>query len=104
MLHQLIRALPNFCYLRFGGVEVPSQPGGYSHLHQLLSVPNGQSRSCDGQQASQLRLSSSFLQNEQIVTKGATPRIKQIAKLTTAVVLAAIAIALCAYAFMLTKQ
>jgi hypothetical protein len=28
-----------------------------------------------------------------------TPRIKQIAKLTTAVVLAAIAIALCAYAF-----
>jgi hypothetical protein len=71
MLHQLIRALPNFCYLRFGRVEVPSQPGGYSHLHQFLSVPNGQSRSCDGQQASQLRLSSSFLQNEQILTKGA---------------------------------
>jgi hypothetical protein len=34
----------------------------------------------------------------------ATPKIKQIAKLTTAVVLAAIAIVLCAYAFMLTKQ
>jgi hypothetical protein len=33
-----------------------------------------------------------------------TPKIKQIAKLTTAVVLAAIAIVLCAYAFMLTKQ
>jgi hypothetical protein len=33
-----------------------------------------------------------------------TPRIKQIAKLTTAVVLAAIAIALCAYAFILMKQ
>jgi hypothetical protein len=33
-----------------------------------------------------------------------TPRIKQIAKLTTAVVLAAIAIVLCAYAFILTKQ
>src|SRR5947208_5537889 len=33
-----------------------------------------------------------------------TPKIKQIAKLTTAVVLAAIAIVLCAYAFILTKQ
>jgi hypothetical protein len=33
-----------------------------------------------------------------------TQKIKQIAKLTTAVVLAAIAILLCAYAFMLTKQ
>jgi hypothetical protein len=33
-----------------------------------------------------------------------TPKIKQIAKLTTAVVLAAIAIVLCAYAFVLTKQ
>src|SRR6266568_2682691 len=32
-----------------------------------------------------------------------TPKIKQIAKLTTAVVLAAIAIVLCAYAFILTK-
>jgi hypothetical protein len=32
------------------------------------------------------------------------PKIKQIAKLTTAVVLAAIAIVLCAYAFILTKQ
>jgi hypothetical protein len=33
-----------------------------------------------------------------------TPKIKQIAKVTTAVVLAAIAIVLCAYAFILTKQ
>src|SRR5262252_3520238 len=33
-----------------------------------------------------------------------TLKIKQIAKLTTAVVLAAIAIVLCAYAFILTKQ
>src|SRR5262249_33085500 len=33
-----------------------------------------------------------------------TPKIKQTAKLTTAVVLAAIAIVLCAYAFILTKQ
>jgi hypothetical protein len=33
-----------------------------------------------------------------------TPKIKKIAKLTTAVVLAAIAIVLCAYAFILTKQ
>src|SRR5207248_10951945 len=33
-----------------------------------------------------------------------TPKIEQIAKLTTAVVLAAIAIVLCAYAFILTKQ
>jgi multisubunit Na+/H+ antiporter MnhC subunit len=33
-----------------------------------------------------------------------TPKIKQIAKLTTAVVLTAIAIVLCAYAFILTKQ
>jgi hypothetical protein len=33
-----------------------------------------------------------------------TSRIKQIVKLTTAVILAAIAIALCAYAFYLTKQ
>jgi hypothetical protein len=33
-----------------------------------------------------------------------TPKIKQIAKLTTAVVLAAIAIVLCAYALILTKQ
>ena len=69
--HQLIGALPNFCYIGFGRVEVPSQPGGYFHLHQLLSVPNGQSRSCDGQQMSQLRLSSSFLQNEQTVRKRA---------------------------------
>jgi hypothetical protein len=71
MLHQLIGALPNFCYIGFGRVEVPSQPGGYFHLYQLLSVPNGQSRSCDEQQMFQLRLSSSFLQNEQIVRKGA---------------------------------
>jgi hypothetical protein len=33
-----------------------------------------------------------------------TPKIKKIAKLTTAAVLAAIAIVLCAYAFILTKQ
>jgi hypothetical protein len=33
-----------------------------------------------------------------------TPKIKQIAKLTTAVILVAIAIVLCAYAFILTKQ
>src|SRR6266511_1636789 len=33
-----------------------------------------------------------------------TPKTKQIAKLTTAVVLAAIAIVLCVYAFILTKQ
>jgi hypothetical protein len=33
-----------------------------------------------------------------------TPKINQIAKVTTAVVLAAIAIVLCAYAFILTKQ
>jgi hypothetical protein len=33
-----------------------------------------------------------------------TPKLKQIAKITTAVVLAAIAIVLCAYAFILTKQ
>src|ERR1700747_50370 len=33
-----------------------------------------------------------------------TPKIKKIAKLTMAVVLAAIAIVLCAYAFILTKQ
>src|SRR4030095_599373 len=33
-----------------------------------------------------------------------TPKIKKIAKLTTAVVLAAIAIVLCGYAFLLTKQ
>src|SRR5262249_33886675 len=33
-----------------------------------------------------------------------TPKIKQIAKLTTAVVLAAIAIVLCAYAFIWTKK
>jgi hypothetical protein len=33
-----------------------------------------------------------------------TPKIKKIAKLTTAVVLAAIAIAMCAYAFILTKH
>jgi hypothetical protein len=33
-----------------------------------------------------------------------TSKIKQIAKVTTAVVLAAIAIVLCAYAFILTKQ
>jgi hypothetical protein len=33
-----------------------------------------------------------------------TPKIKQIAKVTTAVVLAAIAIVLCAYAFILTQQ
>jgi hypothetical protein len=33
-----------------------------------------------------------------------TQKIKQIAKLTTAVVLAVIAIVLCAYAFILTKQ
>ena len=33
-----------------------------------------------------------------------TPKIKQIAKLTTAIVLAAIAIVLCAYVFILTKQ
>jgi hypothetical protein len=33
-----------------------------------------------------------------------TPKIKQIAKFTTAVVLAAIAIVLCAYAFILMKQ
>jgi hypothetical protein len=33
-----------------------------------------------------------------------TPKIKKIAKLTTAVILAVIAMVLCAYAFILTKQ
>jgi hypothetical protein len=45
-----------------------------------------------------LRLPSEYGQEQP------TPKIKKIAKLTTAVVLAAIAIVLCAYAFILTKQ
>jgi hypothetical protein len=31
VLDQLIGALPNFCYIGFGRVEVPSQPSQYFH-------------------------------------------------------------------------
>jgi hypothetical protein len=46
MLDQLIGPVPKFCYIGFARIEVPSQPGRYFHLRQLLSVLNGQSCSC----------------------------------------------------------
>ena len=38
VLYHLIGALPDLFYIGFRPVEVPSQPGGYFHVHQLLSV------------------------------------------------------------------
>jgi hypothetical protein len=38
VLYHLIGALPDFFYIGFRFVEIPSQPGGYFHVHQLLSV------------------------------------------------------------------
>jgi hypothetical protein len=38
VLYHLIGALPDFFRIGFRPVEVPSQPGGYFHVHQLLSV------------------------------------------------------------------
>ena len=71
VLHQLIGALPNFCYNGFGRVEVPSQPGGHFHLHQLLSVLTDRAVPVMDNKCLSSRLGSSFLQNEQTVRKGA---------------------------------
>jgi hypothetical protein len=41
VLDHLIGALPNFFPIGFRPIKIPSQPGGYFHVHQLLLVTSG---------------------------------------------------------------